>query len=278
MRKLLSAGFMRLWKSRVFWLVLLGAVAIPAIMVYAEYQSFQRLPTLLALPEEAMFNVIPIMVFICPVLISMFLGTEYSDGTIRNKLVCGHRRMDIYLSGLVVCSAASVVMLLVVYAVSFFLTLTFSTEIQMPAWQILYIIFCSVMVTAAFSAICVLVVMNIQKKATGVVVSLVLMILMTFGSSYIDSQLREPETNYGAMVMHENGQVEFLGEEPNPLYISGTQRVVLELALDAIPVGQAMQINNQDFSGFEYWPLLSLGITAVTSAAGVLIFKKKDIK
>ena len=62
------------------------------------------------------------------------------------------------------------------------------------------------------------------------------------------------------------------------MYISGAQRTVLELVLDTVPVGQAMQINNQDFSGFEYWPLFSLAVTAVVSAAGVLIFKKKDIK
>ena len=277
MRKLLSAGFMRLWKSRIFWLVLAGCVLIPLTVVFTEYQHY-RVTTYTVHPEDAMFNIIPIMIFVCPVLISLFQGTEYSDGTVRNKLICGHMRRDILFSGLIVCSAASVLMLLVCYGVTFLATCLYSPEIQMTGGHIVYYIFCSAMVTMALSAICMLVTVFLQKKAAAAVGSVILIVLLLFGSSYLDSLLREPETNYGAMVMHEDGKFEFVGEEPNPLYISGVQRDIIELAFDITPTGQSIQINNQDFARSARWPLLSLAVTVAVSVVGLIVFKKKDIQ
>ena len=48
------------------------------------------------------------MGLVAAVFISLFVGSEYSDGTIRNKLVVGHSRMRIYLANLIVCSIACV--------------------------------------------------------------------------------------------------------------------------------------------------------------------------
>ena len=48
------------------------------------------------------------MGLVAAILTSMFIGSEYSDGTIRNKLVVGHSRMRIYLANLIVCSVACV--------------------------------------------------------------------------------------------------------------------------------------------------------------------------
>ena len=41
-----------------------------------------------------------------------FIGTEYSDGTIRNKIVVGHSRSTIYLANLLTCCFAGLIMCL----------------------------------------------------------------------------------------------------------------------------------------------------------------------
>ena len=43
---------------------------------------------------------------------SLFVGAEYSDGTIRNKIAVGHSRAAVYLANLVTCSAAGVLICL----------------------------------------------------------------------------------------------------------------------------------------------------------------------
>lgn len=53
------------------------------------------------------------LIFAAAVVVGLFVGTEYSDGTIRNKLSAGHARRDIYLSKLIVCAAADVVIYVV---------------------------------------------------------------------------------------------------------------------------------------------------------------------
>ena len=64
----------------------------------------------------------------------LFLGIEYGDGTIRNKVVVGHKRSSIYLANLITCIAAGLAMcaafMLVYVAVGIPLIGTFTLEIK----------------------------------------------------------------------------------------------------------------------------------------------------
>ena len=50
------------------------------------------------------------LIFAAAVFIGVFVGTEYSDGTLRNKLIIGHSRSSIYISNLIVCTTAGIIM------------------------------------------------------------------------------------------------------------------------------------------------------------------------
>ena len=39
---------------------------------------------------------------------SMFIGTEFSDGTMRNKLIVGHRRREIYFTNFLTCALSGI--------------------------------------------------------------------------------------------------------------------------------------------------------------------------
>ena len=41
---------------------------------------------------------------------SFFIGQEYSDGTIHNKIISGKKRTDIYLANFVTCTLVSVIL------------------------------------------------------------------------------------------------------------------------------------------------------------------------
>ena len=107
MKDLLSAGFARLWKSPVFW-VLEGAAALFAAVVYglALVNAHHFGPAWAA--ERANANFFVEMMYLGPALAifaGFYTGVEHSDGTIRNKLSAGHLRRNVYLANLLVCAA-----------------------------------------------------------------------------------------------------------------------------------------------------------------------------
>ena len=56
--------------------------------------------------EDGLFVIETIMILVIAVFVSLFFGTEYSDGTLRNKLIGGYTRGQIYVSQFIVNAAA----------------------------------------------------------------------------------------------------------------------------------------------------------------------------
>ena len=117
MRNLLSANFSRLWKDKLFWIgiaVMAGFQAFELIMLYLESVQYQISNNL----ESVLYVYGVVAPIVMSVFCSMFLGTEYSDGTLRNKLVIGQKRSAIYLANLAVCFVAGVLFSLANFAAS----------------------------------------------------------------------------------------------------------------------------------------------------------------
>ena len=278
MTKLLSAGFYRLFKSRVFWIMLVICILLQVLVCVDNFRYERERPENTVILDDIVFSIVPAIGFISSALISLLLGEEYSDGVMRNKLTVGHRRSDIYFANLIVCTAGSFIMLAALFLSGGLLGFALFGGFTYDAGTVLWLVLCCFLLTAALSAIDVLVVMCCQNKAVAAVLSLGLVLLMLFAGSYLDSVLNEPEMQYGAMVVHEDGVMEFVDPAPNPHYVSGMTRTVMAITEDIIPMGQAIQINNFALERSARWPLLSIAVFAAVSGLGYAIFKKKDIK
>ena len=88
--------------------------------------------------------------------------------------------------------------------------------------------------------------------------------------------LSEPETTT-PVVMTQNG-VEFGDPAPNPAYVSGARRMLYQFAVDALPTGQSILIANQELARPVLSACASIGIYLLVSAAGIAIFKRRDLK
>ncbi len=64
----------------------------------------------------------------------------------------------------------------------------------------------------------------------------------------------------------------------NPNYVSGMTRTILEYIYDLIPTGQIIQMQSDTFVPCVQFPVLSAGLIVLNTAAGYLLFRKKDIK
>ena len=104
MNRLLIANFMRIKKNKLIW-VLCGVMAFVSLMTVVTAISNR------ATQIDGLMCIFVIPVEIASaIFISIFFGTEYGDGTIRNKLVVGHDRRQIYFANLITVAAFSLVL------------------------------------------------------------------------------------------------------------------------------------------------------------------------
>ncbi len=106
MRKLLRADFSRLFRDKVFLascaLMFFAGGGFPVIHFFDNMKNGERW-----MPDYAFFAFGLFVPILLSFVTALFIGSGYSDGAVRNKLIVGHLRRDIYLSGLIVCSAAA---------------------------------------------------------------------------------------------------------------------------------------------------------------------------
>lgn len=286
MSRLISAGFARMFKSRLLWMLagvmLLLGIAVPASdyrsMVSALAMGYTAEPNF----GYVFFQYAPVVGFASAIFTGLFLGEEYNSGAIRNKLIVGHRRKDIYLSGLILSVCAALIMCLAYIASCCAVGLPLLGGFkEIGAGTVISMVLGTLLTACAYGAIFTLIAMLCQSKSGAAVICLVLMMVMLFAGVFIQSRLSEPEIDSGyAMFDTETGQMVFKEEpRPNPSYVGGTTRVVFEFLNKFLPHGQAIHYSNLEVED-PLWemPLYSLIIIAATTGAGAVLFKKKDIR
>ena len=279
MSRLLCADFAKLKKNRFFWLCIIGMVGFGLFMKIMEYITMQQYADE-APPLDSMLSVYSMVIgFLTAAFVSLFVGTEYSDGTIRNKIIIGHSRAAIYFSNLIACSAAGFFMclayLLPALAAGIPLCGIKTADFRYLAGMIL----CSFIMTLAFTSLCTLVGMLCQNKAMTAVITILSVCLLFAASVYISAKLNEPETYPEISSFADDGSVIDARDVPNPGYVRGTQRQIYEFLDEFLPTGQSVILTRGDKgASFLLMSAYSAGITAVAAGMGIFIFRKRDIK
>lgn len=276
MRNLLSSGFFRLWKSKLFW----GCTALLFFQgVYEVWDSYTWLQYGERNLDDILFAYTTIISLFGAVFCSLFIGREYSDGTIRNKLMVGIRRSSVYLSNLVLSVCASVIMCLayIIAAVvgsAIFLyppTIGFVEIVRLLALSVLIIISLCALFTAV-SLLC-------QNKAAASVICLLGIFIMFIASVIVIQSLSEEETHEAYIYVDgETNEYIQVPAGPNPAYVSGVRRTVYEFLKDFMPVSQGLQIEMNRIDHPLRITLYSLCLIFFTTLGGMLVFERKDLK
>lgn len=277
MSKLLSANFARLKKDRVFWLGILCMFLFGIFLVSSNYYNMKKYDYQITL-DNFFFSYATFIGIVASVFCSLYLGTEYSNGTIRNKIVVGHIRKDIYLSNLIISFIANIFMALAFIIPTAALGIPlfgfFKTSINI----ILLYLFGSIVMIAALSALFTLICMLVSSKAVTAVIAIIGIFVLLLAAFYINIMLQVPPTYENYEFIDETGTMIKSSEIANPNYISGTKRVVYKKILDIIPTGQALQYSNMEAIHLWQMPLYSFIITITTTGLGIFLFGKKDLK
>lgn len=275
MRKLLAASFSRLWKEKIFWFVFLIMSVGTVCYNWIGYNEINE-PQVHV--EYMIFCMLPMSSFVFTLFISMRLGTEFEEHTIRNKLIVGYSRTQVYFAEYITCMVASVILMGIMLLVSTAFGLFLSLEFQSSWHELVLLIFCCVLIASVFSAMFTAISMNVGSKAASLVVSIVFLFAILLVASFcINALAEEPMTYSNIVITAENG-VQFGDLIENPAYIDGMQRTVYELIADILPTGQVIQMNNLEFERAARWPVFSLIMLIIATVAGYLPFRKRDIR
>lgn len=284
MSKLLYANLFRVKRDRVFWLgftvmAVLG-IFLPLSNFLAVHRILQETGEQVIIPLEGVFYAFDLFVpFAAAIFCSLFIGTEYSDGAIRNKLVIGHARSGIYVANLITCTAVSLV-----FAAIFMASCGIAGGLTLDGFQldaktnVLYLIG-SVCLILAFNAMFVCLSMLNQNKAVTAIITLLTILLLLFAAMYVEGRLSEPEFWDAEVYFSSAGQMVQEPAMPNPNYISSPSvRAFLEFLYDFLPGGQAYQFANAAALHPGPMALYSLLIAVVSTLVGIFTFRRKDIK
>ena len=275
MRKLLAASFSRLWKEKIFWFVFLIMSIGSVCFNWIGYNEINN-PQIYV--EDMIFCMLPMSGFVFALFISMRLGTEFEEHTIRNKLVVGYNRTQIYFAEYITCMVASIILLGIMLLFATVFGLLLSLEFQSGWMEIVFLLFCCVLIASVFSAMFVGISMNVGAKATSLVVSIVFLFAILLLASFCINALAEEPMAYSNITITVEDGVQFGDIIENPAYVDGTQRTVYELIADILPTGQSIQLNNLEFERAVRWPVFSLIMLVIATVAGYIPFRKRDIR
>lgn len=207
------------------------------------------------------------------VFTALFLGTDYSDGVIRNKITAGHSRRSVYFAGLSVCSAGALSYLFASRVIMLILGVCFGGKLGISAGdlvlRILIISFETVSVCSLFTLIGMLITSKPVSVVVIIIAARVLMMCTQLGASVLALSEYNDET----------GEI----SEFDSFYVTGVKRDILRIVCNTVPTGQTALLEaSESGSGLpdnaESMPLYSIGFTALVSVIGTAVFKRKDLK
>lgn len=274
MRNLLAANFFRLRKTVLFWGTLALSFGIGLMLVGNRLSDRASYGASISL-DEIIFGHAVTIGLVGALFISLFLGAEYSDGGLRNKLAAGHSRACVYLTAFITMSLCCLVFCFACLAAVLAAGIPLIGPLSVPLPELLPLLAGSMLTAVAFCALFTLWVMNCSRKAVSVAVCMLGFIFMMSLTTWFSARLEEPEFR-DTIPMVVDGEVVF-DTEPNPLYLRGVEREVYQVLNDLIPYGQALQYMTFSAVYPERLPLCSLAVITLSTGAGIALFRRKDL-
>ena len=302
MIKLLCANFHATIRSKRFWL---GSAMMLATAIYAviDVNHMKTIADFEGSPESAVFQYAILLFLILPALGSLFINTDYYDGTIRNKLTVGRSRATVYMANLITVYGVGLFYTLVNLAACLAVGIPLLGSFSQPQEVVVRLLMLA-LVFLSLSALFTLLATLIINRSV-----LLICVFMAFGlilgAQMVNSLLEEPEMideyNGVTMTTTEDGSVkmEYLDKNgnpidpediprvPNPRHVKEPMRTVLRTVNNIQPGGQLLEIlegghpepdGTVTQTSYGLLALYALGLSLVSTGIGIALFRKKDLK
>ena len=193
---------------------------------------------------EGIFEWTMVLTLLISALGGLYISRDYTQNTIRNKIIVGHTRFGIYLSKQIAITSMYLACALLFMASTIISNFMFVGTTNLNKEALWTGILVSIFVVIVLSTITVFIAMSI-KKETGGLMPLLVMFVMMMLSAWI------------------------------PEFVKGK---VIDIANDIIPTSQMMLLNIQTVDSHPIIHILySLLLSFVFFISGLAIFKKSDL-
>lgn len=281
MNRVFCANMMRLKKNKLFWLGMVltaGYGILNCCTVYRMMQKYGEAEGGAYPLDNCLLTFMPVIGIVLSVVISMYLGTDYSDGTIRNKIMAGKSRNSIYTANFLTCSVIG----MVIYCFGLLSVALVGTPllggIQEEPLTVAKLLADGILMVIANAAIFNMIAMLASNKAHGAVISILAAFGLLFLAIYIFNALSQPEMIEEVVITAKEQIPEQLEKVKNPHYVSGLKRKLYEFLTDLLPSGQGIQLASFAAAHSCRMAGCSVAVAAVFHVAGSMIFRKKNIK
>ena len=261
MRKLLSANFFRLRTSKIFFieLICISLLAVIEVIVAAiQHRIHLSYGTSIRLVSIFFGFALFIGVFIA-IFCSLYNGTEYSDGTLRNKIISGHLRRSIYFANLIANIAAALLLCAAYLVTVIFLGTPLLGFAAQAPWEIFLKLLGTIALVISFCSIATLISMLLQDKAIIAIAELLVIAI------------------FSVICFMLNDYPDWQSERAGIIYY------ICVFFHSVLPMGQSVQYADVDYaalSGAHIGMMIfyALLVSLVTSVTGCVIFERRNLR
>ena len=258
MTRLLGADTVRMYHSKCFWMCLGGMLIMAVGFLIMQGTAMDYTVPL----SRVIFLPMSFYGVAAAALISMFVGEDFSDGFIRNKLIAGRSRKAVFLSTLIVCWTSCVILYLST-TVFTYLAGRFFFEADILFLDFVRHLLLGILTCLAYGSIFCTVSTLVGNKASAVLICMGLAFLMLFSSLHTNQVMVQAE--------YKNGML-------NPHYVRGSLKAAYALLHDLNPTGQAAQLSAMHIFHSIRWIACDLGWMLAAAVLGTALFQRANIR
>ena len=263
MINLLSAGFSKLFRATTFRACVISTAVLSAAVVLLNLAGSRQTG-----PLDGIYNSgLTYSVFIISAVVSLYIGQEYSDKAVNKKIMAGYPRAMVFLADYIVSLCAAAILQLTGAVVSSVLAIPLFGMFTEPVSDMLLsqlLVFC---VLAVYTALTLFITMLIDSKSSAVTVALFVIFALFMAGAFIFDKVTKMQTNAAR-----NG-VTLSAED-----MTDSEKTYL-IMYDLLPQSQAYAIQTYTIpDNTARIVVCDFAAVTVITAAGLLVFRKKDIK
>ncbi|MDO5575419.1 MAG: hypothetical protein Q4G60_15725 [bacterium] len=258
MNRLLRADFYRMYRKKWFWLCTLAMLALAVVFILIQKTAMDYEVML----DRVIFLPMSFYGVATAALVSIFIGEDFSDGVIRNKiLTCGNRAHIFYSDLIVSCTACVTVYLFTITLTIGIGSLLFQSNLS--AGKLMGYCLLGLFTCIAYACIYSLISIVLMNKSMAVAVCMGLAFAMLFLCLHTNQIMVQSQYQDGVL---------------NPHYAAGIKGVVYGILHDINPSGQSAQLSAMQCFQVIRFVAADLFWVLLSCICGVKWFQSRDIK